>query len=41
LARYSREALNTRVVPAEKVLLSVEPTDTTGKSRTVAKVTPL
>lgn len=37
LASYSREALNKRVVPVEKVLLSVEPTDSTGKSRTVGE----
>ena len=37
LASYSREALNTRVVPVEKVLISVEPTDITGKSRTVGE----
>ncbi len=37
MASYSREALNKRVVPVEKVLLSVEPTDSTGKSRTVGE----
>jgi murein DD-endopeptidase len=37
LASYSREALNRRVVPVEKVLISVEPTDSTGKSRTVGE----
>jgi hypothetical protein len=37
LASYGREALNTRVVPVEQVLISIEPTDITGKSRKVGE----
>jgi murein DD-endopeptidase len=37
LASYDRGALVKRVVPAEKVLLAVEPADTSGKSRTVGE----
>jgi murein DD-endopeptidase len=37
LASYGREALNTRVVPVEQVLISIKPTDITGKSRTVGE----
>jgi murein DD-endopeptidase len=36
LASYDRAALVKRVVPVENVLIAVEPTDTSGKSRTVS-----
>jgi hypothetical protein len=37
VASFNRDGLNKLVVPAEKALLSVEPTDSTGKSRTVGE----